>query len=47
MHAIGMRITGLPLVNALAKVCAAKPGIRTYGDLPLVSTSLAARRSPA
>ena len=44
MHAIGMRITGLPLVNAIAKVCAAEPGIRTYGDLPLVSTSLAARR---
>lgn len=44
MHAIGMRITGLPLVNAIAKVCAAEPGIRTYGDLPLVSSSLAARR---
>ena len=45
MHAIGMRITGLPLVNAIAKVCAAEPGIRTYGDLPLVSACLAARRS--
>ena len=44
VFAIGMRITGLPLVNAIAKVCAAEPGIRTYGDLPLVSTSLAARR---
>ena len=47
MHAIGMRITGLPLVNAIPKVCAAEPGIRTYGDMPLVSTSLAARQSAA
>jgi len=43
MHAIGMRITGLPLVNAIPKVCAAPPGIRTYADLPLVTTSLGAR----
>jgi hypothetical protein len=44
MHAIGMRITGLPLVNAIPKVCAAEPGIRTYADLSLVSACLAARR---
>ena len=44
MHAIGMRITALPLVNAIAKVCAAEPGIRTYADLPLVSTCLTAVR---
>lgn len=44
MHAIGMRITGLPLVNAIPKVCAAAPGIRTYADLSLVSACLAARR---
>lgn len=44
MHAIGMRITGLPLVNAIAQVCAAAPGIRTYADLPLVSTRLTAGR---
>ncbi len=43
MHAIGMRITGLPLVNAIPRVCAAAPGIRTYADMPLVSACLAAR----
>src|SRR5262249_3486606 len=42
MHAIGMRITGLPVVNAISKVCAAAPGIRTYADLPLVSARLTA-----
>ena len=42
MHAIGMRITGLPVVNAIAKVCAAAPGIRTYAELPLVTTRLSA-----
>jgi hypothetical protein len=46
MHGIGMRITGLPLVNAIASVCAAAPGIRTYADLALVTTCLTARRSP-
>jgi hypothetical protein len=40
IHAIGMRITGLPLVNAIPSVCAADPGIRTYADLPTVSTRL-------
>ena len=42
IHAIGMRITGVPLVNAIPAVCAAEPGIRTYADLPTVSTRLAA-----
>jgi hypothetical protein len=44
MHAIGMRITGLPLVNAIPKVCAAAPGIRTYADLSLVTACLARPR---
>ena len=47
MHAIGMRITGLPLVNAIAKVCAAAPGIRTYADMPLVSARLGELRGAA
>jgi hypothetical protein len=40
VHAIGMRMTGLPVVNAIPGVCAAPPGIRTYADLPLVSAHL-------
>jgi len=36
-HAIGMVITGLPLVNAIEAVCAAEPGIRTYAQLPLIA----------
>jgi hypothetical protein len=40
IRAIGMRITGVPLVNAIPGVCAAGPGIRTYADLPTVSTRL-------
>lgn len=35
-HAHGMRITGMPLVNAIRGVRAAAPGIRTYADLPPV-----------
>lgn len=38
IHAIGMRITGVPAVNAIPAVCAAAPGIRTYADLPPIST---------
>lgn len=41
MHAIGMRITGLPVVNAIPAVCAAPPGIRTYADLPLPAPPIA------
>ncbi len=33
-HAFAMRITGMPLINAVRGVCAAAPGIRTYKDLP-------------
>ena len=40
-HAIGMTITGLPVVNAVAAVCAAEPGIKTYADLPVVTGTLA------
>jgi 2,4-diaminopentanoate dehydrogenase len=38
-HAFGMRITGMPLINAVRGVCAAAPGIRTYKDLPPVVAS--------
>ena len=34
---LGMIITALPAVNAIPAVCAAPPGIRTYGDLPLIT----------
>jgi 2,4-diaminopentanoate dehydrogenase len=37
LHGLGMIITALPAVNAIAPVCAAGPGIRTYADLPLIS----------
>jgi hypothetical protein len=36
-HGLGMIITSLPAVNAIEAVCAAEPGIRTYGDLPLIT----------
>ena len=35
-HAFAMRLTGMPLINAVRSVCAAAPGIRTYKDLPPV-----------
>jgi hypothetical protein len=40
IHAIGMRITGVPAVNAIPAVCAAAPGIRTYADLPAVTSRI-------
>jgi hypothetical protein len=40
IHAIGMRITGVPVVNAIPAVCAATPGIQTYADLPLITSRL-------
>lgn len=43
MHAIGMRITSLPVINAIPAVCAAAPGLRTYADLPVVSGRIATR----
>ena len=35
--ALGMVITGLPVVNAIPALCAAGPGIKTYADLRLVT----------
>lgn len=35
-HALGMRITALPAINAIPAVHAASPGIRTYQDLPTI-----------
>ena len=40
MHSIGMRITALPVVNAIPAVVAAPPGIATYADLPAVTSPL-------
>lgn len=37
---LGMRITAVPVVQAIPAVCAAAPGIRTYADLPLVTTHM-------
>lgn len=37
LHGLGMIITALPAVNAVAPVCAAPAGIRTYADLPLIT----------
>jgi len=37
MHGIGMTITGMPVVNAIRHVVAARPGIVTYADLPVPS----------
>jgi hypothetical protein len=43
-HDIGMRLTALPIVNAIVPVCAAEPGIATYADLPVISATLSAAR---
>ena len=43
MHGIGMRITAVPVVNAIPAVCAAAPGLATYADLPVITSPL--RRS--
>ena len=37
---LGMRITAVPAVNAVAAVCDAAPGIRTYADLPVVTARM-------
>jgi 4-hydroxy-tetrahydrodipicolinate reductase len=34
---LGMIITALPAINAIPHVCRAAPGIRGYGDLPLIT----------
>ena len=38
IHGIGMMITALPAVNAIPAVCAAESGIRTYADLPVITS---------
>lgn len=35
---LGMIITAMPAINAIPAVCAARPGIVTYVDLPLIAT---------
>jgi hypothetical protein len=37
---VGMRITAVPAVNAIPAVCTAEAGIRTYADLPVVTTRM-------
>ncbi len=39
-RALGMRITAVPTVNAIATVCAAAPGICTYAGLPMITTHM-------
>ena len=34
---LGMIMTAMPAVNAIPAICNAKPGIRTYADLPLIT----------
>ncbi|BBX47245.1 dihydrodipicolinate reductase [Mycobacterium cookii] len=43
MRGIGLRITAAPLVNAIPAVCAARPGIVTYAELPTVAARIFAR----
>ena len=35
-----MRITAVPAVNAIPAVCAAQPGIRSYAELPVITTRM-------
>ena len=44
MHGIGMRITAVPVVNAIPAVCAAPPGIATYADLPVITSPVVRQR---
>ena len=39
-HDIGMKMTGVPVVNAIPAVCAAAPGIQTYAELPVITARL-------
>lgn len=41
---LGMIMTALPAINAIPHVCAAKPGIVTYNDVPLTAPSGWTRR---
>ncbi|MAG34167.1 MAG: dihydrodipicolinate reductase [Deltaproteobacteria bacterium] len=36
---LGMIITAMPAINAIPHLCRAAPGIRGYGDLPLVTSA--------
>ncbi|MFK7897408.1 MAG: dihydrodipicolinate reductase [Myxococcota bacterium] len=36
---LGMIITSLPAINAIPHLCRAEPGIRGYGDLPLMTSA--------
>lgn len=40
MHDIGMRITAVPVVNAIPAVCAAPAGLLTYADLPPITSPI-------
>jgi hypothetical protein len=40
IHGIGMTITGMPVVHAIPGVVAARPGIITYADIPVVASPL-------
>ena len=42
--AMGSMITAMPVVNAIAAVVSARPGIVTYADLPTVASRLAVKR---
>jgi hypothetical protein len=46
MHNIGMRITAVPVVNAIPAVCAAPAGIATYADLPIITSPLVGGSRP-
>jgi len=46
MHSIGMRITAVPVVNAIPAVVAADPGLATYADLPVITSPLATPVAP-
>ena len=43
MPSIGMRITAVPVVNAIPAVCAAAPGLATYADLPVITSPIVRR----
>jgi hypothetical protein len=36
---LGMIITAMPAINAIPHLCRAEPGIRGYGDLPLITSA--------
>jgi hypothetical protein len=44
---LGMIATALPAVNAIPAVCAARPGIVSYAELPLVTAARLVGREPS